>query len=72
MSIFQYQGQEEDHYTNILMNILDYNNQSILPHFLKGLIRKESQDFQFASLSTVRVLFCTHISPRVENYVTQL
>ncbi|WP_242464137.1 hypothetical protein [Bacillus paranthracis] len=51
INIFQYQGQEEDHYTNILMCILDYKNQLILPQFIKGLITQESNDFQFSNLS---------------------
>ncbi|MGF6952440.1 hypothetical protein QF028_004945 [Neobacillus sp. B4I6] len=59
MNTFQYQGQEEDHYTNILMCILDYKNQLILPQFIKGLILKQASDFQFTSLSIhTRTKFC--------------
>ncbi len=59
LNIFQYQGQEEDHYTHILMCILDYKNQLILPQFLKELIPQESLDFQHTSLSIhTRKKFC--------------
>lgn len=59
MNLFQYQGQEEDHYTNILMCILDYKNQLILPQFIKGLIPHQDIDLQFSSLSIhARTKFC--------------
>ncbi|WP_445486432.1 hypothetical protein [Niallia sp. 03133] len=59
MNIFQYQGQEEDHYTNILMCILKYKNYLILPQFIYGVIPEESRDFQFAnSLIQTRTKNC--------------
>ncbi|WP_342542430.1 hypothetical protein MHH33_16840 [Paenisporosarcina sp. FSL H8-0542] len=59
MNIFHYQGQEEDHYTNILMNILEYNDKLILPQFIKGLIGLQALNFQFSSLSiNTRRKFC--------------
>lgn len=47
MNIFQYQGQEEDHYTNILMNIISLNNCEIAQFFLYELLPRESQSFSF-------------------------
>lgn len=47
MKIFQYQGQEEDHYTNILMSILSLNNCELTRPFLYELIPEESQAFSF-------------------------
>lgn len=59
MNIFKYQGQEEDHYTNILMCILNYKNQSILPQFIKGLLPDIAKDFNFSSLSIhIRKKYC--------------
>lgn len=59
MNNFEYQGQEEDHYTHILMCILNYNNQLILHEFIKGLIPHESSKFQFTSLSIhTRTKYC--------------
>lgn len=67
MNIFQYQGQEEDHYTHILMCILDYKNQLILPQFMKGLIPKESDSFQYTSLSIhTRTKFCPQPQKKYE------
>lgn len=51
MNIFHYQGQEEDHYTHILMNILEYKDKLILPQFIKELIGHYALDFQFSSVS---------------------
>jgi hypothetical protein len=51
MNIFQYQAQEEDHYTHILMSILDYKNQLILPQFIHGLLAGLSQNFSFDNTS---------------------
>ncbi|MDQ0059445.1 hypothetical protein [Paenibacillus harenae] len=47
MNIFQYQGQEEDHYTNILMSILSLHNCDLTRPFLNELIPGESQAFSF-------------------------
>jgi hypothetical protein len=47
MNIFQYQGQEEDHYTNILMNIISHNTCKLAKPFLKYLIPDESNEFIF-------------------------
>jgi hypothetical protein len=59
MNIFQYQGQEEDHYTNILMNILDYNRQLVLPHFINGLLPELGSKLQFIETSIhTRTKFC--------------
>lgn len=59
LNIFQYQGQEEDHYTHILMCILDFKNQHILPQFIKGLIPQESNEFLYSSTSIhTRKKFC--------------
>ncbi|MBS4223835.1 hypothetical protein [Lederbergia citrea] len=67
MNIFQYQGQEEDHYTHILMCILDYKNQLILPQFIKGLITQESSGFQYSSLSIhTRTKFCPQPQKKYE------
>ncbi|WP_233459465.1 hypothetical protein [Cytobacillus luteolus] len=69
LNIFQYQGQEEDHYTHILMCILDYKCQLVLPQFIKGLIPQESNDFQYSSLSIhTRTKFCPQ-SPKKYEYV---
>jgi hypothetical protein len=45
MNIFQYQGQEEDHYTNILMNILSLNDCKLVKSFLMNLIPSEASSF---------------------------
>ncbi|MCG1027628.1 hypothetical protein J5S49_04940 [Virgibacillus halodenitrificans] len=67
MDIFQYQGQEEDHYTHILMCILDYRNQLILPQFMKGLLPQESNDFQYSSLAIhTRTKFCPQPQKKYE------
>lgn len=47
MNIFQYQGQEEDHYTNILMNILSLNDCKLVKPFLTSLIPNEAQSFNY-------------------------
>jgi hypothetical protein len=47
MNIFQYQGQEEDHYTNILMNILALNDCKLVKPFLKSLIPSEAHSFNY-------------------------
>jgi REP element-mobilizing transposase RayT len=47
MNIFQYQGQEEDHYTNILLNIISLNNCKLAKPFLQYLIPNESKHFIF-------------------------
>ncbi|PGD58882.1 hypothetical protein COM36_31830, partial [Bacillus toyonensis] len=59
MRIFQYQGQEEDHYTNILMNILARNDCSLVDDFLKSLIPEPAQKFTFKQLKiNTRVKYC--------------
>ncbi|ETI69440.1 hypothetical protein [Neobacillus vireti] len=67
MNIFQYQGQEEDHYTNILMCILDYKDQLILPQFIKGLMAYHANDFQFSNQSiNIRTKYCPQQSKPYE------
>lgn len=67
MNIFHYQGQEEDHYTHILMSILDYKNQLILPQFMKGLIPQESEGFKYNTLSIhTRKKFCPQPQKKYE------
>lgn len=57
INIFQYQGQEEDHYTNILMSILELNNFSLTKNFIENLIPEEASQFEFNDL---------RISPRTK------
>lgn len=67
LNIFQYQGQEEDHYSHILMCILDYKRQLILPQFIKRLVPQISNDFKFSSLSIhTRTKFCPQPPKRYE------
>jgi hypothetical protein len=47
MSLFKYQGQEEDHYTNILMNILSIEKKRLVKPFLQALLPQESNNFEF-------------------------
>ncbi|MDR7074186.1 hypothetical protein [Fictibacillus barbaricus] len=47
MNIFQYQDQEEDHYTNILLNTLSLNNCKLAKPFLQYMIPNESKHFIF-------------------------
>ncbi|MFD2442640.1 hypothetical protein ACFSO7_01350 [Bacillus sp. CGMCC 1.16607] len=59
MRIFQYQGQEEDHYTNILMNILARDGCCLAAGFLKGLIPELAQKFNFEEINiNTRVKYC--------------
>lgn len=51
MNIFQYQGQEEDHYTNILMNILALNNCQLVQPFLENLIANQMDRFLFENVN---------------------
>jgi len=61
IEIFRYQGQEEDHYTNILMSILSIDNYSLTENFLKALIPQETIDFQFENLHiSTRSKYCPH------------
>lgn len=41
---------EEDHYTNILMYILQYNDHSILPIFIRELFGEMTSEFDFNNL----------------------
>ncbi|WP_417897765.1 hypothetical protein ABN702_15950 [Bacillus haimaensis] len=67
MNIFKYQGQEEDHYTHILMCILDYKNQFILPQFIKKILPQKSSDFQYSSLSIhTRKKYCPQQAKKYE------
>jgi hypothetical protein len=52
MKLFEYQGQEEDHYTHILMFILSYAQHSILPQFLYNIIPSQSKKMDFTELFT--------------------
>lgn len=59
MSIFQYQGQEEDHYTNLLLSILKYQNNTLVKPFLQELIPIESNDFEYSNVKIEnRKKFC--------------
>lgn len=59
MNLFQYQGQDEDHYTNILMNILGLNSCHLVKGFLKALIPKQSNHFNFQNVHIdVRKRYC--------------
>jgi hypothetical protein len=51
VNIFQYQGQEEDHYTNILMNILALNNCQLVQPFLENLIANRMNEFLFQNVN---------------------
>ncbi|EAR66216.1 hypothetical protein B14911_10792 [Bacillus sp. NRRL B-14911] len=67
MNIFQYQGQEEDHYTNILLNILNYKEQLILQPFINKIIPHESTSFQFENASIhIRKKHCPEPSKQYE------
>ncbi|PGW68532.1 hypothetical protein [Bacillus thuringiensis] len=67
MRIFQYQGQEEDHYTNILMNILARNDCSLVDDFLKSLIPEPAQNFTFKQLKiNTRVKYCPQEEKKYE------
>lgn len=69
MEIFQYQGQEEDHYTHILMCILDYRSQLILPQFINGLLPQQANNFEYSSLSIhARTKYCPQ-PPKKYEYV---
>lgn len=59
MNLFQYQGQEEDHYTNILMNILGRNSCQLVNGFLKALIPEQASKFNFQDLHLdIRKKYC--------------
>jgi hypothetical protein len=51
INIFHYQGQEEDHYTHILMSMLEYKEKEILPQFLMGLVGEFATNFHFSNLT---------------------
>jgi hypothetical protein len=58
MNIFKYQGQEEDHYTHILMCMLEYGSHLILPQFIHGLL-KQASNFKFEDVSVhTRTKYC--------------
>lgn len=38
MNLFTFRRMEEDHFTNILMNILSMNEYSLLPFFIEEVI----------------------------------
>jgi hypothetical protein len=52
MNIFKYQGQEEDHYTHILMSILSYNHYNILPQFIRGIMPTQSENMVLSKFIT--------------------
>ncbi|MBN6188272.1 hypothetical protein JQN58_15545 [Aneurinibacillus sp. BA2021] len=59
MNIFQYQGQEEDHYTNVLMNILSLNNYKLIKPFLGLILGEKTSDFTFENLHiSMRTKYC--------------
>jgi hypothetical protein len=67
MNLFKYQGQEEDHYTHILMSILSYNNYQIIEPFLKNLLKDESDNLNFNNtFAKVRKKFCPQDSKTIE------
>ncbi|MGF3103681.1 hypothetical protein [Rossellomorea sp. DUT-2] len=69
MNLFKYQGQEEDHYTHILMSILSYNNYQIIEPFLKNLLKDESDNLNFNNtFAKVRKKFCPQ-DPKLLEYV---
>ncbi|WP_064091528.1 hypothetical protein [Rossellomorea aquimaris] len=67
MGLFLYQGQEEDHYTHLLMCILDFDHNSLI-QFLQLLI-PQSKDFKFEDLSIhTRRKKCPHL-PKAHEYI---
>ncbi|MFZ3579991.1 hypothetical protein [Virgibacillus sp. DJP39] len=51
MNLFTYRKMEEDHFTNILMNILLSNSYSLVPAFINRLIETQSKEFDYRSIS---------------------
>ncbi|WP_234987193.1 hypothetical protein [Bacillus sinesaloumensis] len=67
LNIFQYQGQEEDHYTHILMSILAYKNSMIVPQFLRTIIPKQSEMMDFSEIIVItRKKSCPQTSKKHE------
>lgn len=50
MNLFTYRKMEEDHYTNILMYILNMNSKLLLPTFLNNLLGETAKEFDFSTL----------------------
>jgi hypothetical protein len=67
MNIFQYQGQEEDHYTNILMNLLSLNNCKLVEPFLKKLLENHIIGLSFKGTSIyLRKKNCPQLEKPIE------
>ncbi|MEC2159754.1 hypothetical protein [Virgibacillus halodenitrificans] len=67
MRIFQYQGQEEDHYTNILMNILKREDCRLAIPFIRNILRETAQHFTFKELKiNTRVKYCSQEEKKYE------
>jgi hypothetical protein len=69
LNLFEYQGQEEDHYTHILMYILTYEYHKILPQFLHNIIPYQIKRMDFTELITkTRIKHCPQ-SPKELEYI---
>jgi hypothetical protein len=67
MNLYKYQGQEEDHYTHVLISILSYNNYQIIEPFVKNLLKDKSKNFNFSnSFTKVRKKACPQESKPLE------
>lgn len=51
MNLFTYRKMEEDHFTNILMNILLSDSYSLVPPFIDRLIETQSKEFDYKNIS---------------------
>lgn len=50
MNLFTFRKMEEDHYTNILMYILQHDDHAILPLFIQKLIGERASEFDYKNL----------------------
>jgi hypothetical protein len=67
LNLFEYQGQEEDHYTHFLMNILTYGYHEILPQFLYNIIPFHVKRLNLTELITkTRTKHCPQSSKELE------
>ncbi|WP_458414878.1 hypothetical protein ACNQFZ_08665 [Schinkia sp. CFF1] len=67
MNIFKYQGQEEDHYTNILMNILSLNDCQLVEPFLENLIADRVDGLIFKNINVyLRKKYCPQEHQKLE------
>lgn len=69
IKLFQYQGQEEDHYKNILMSILEINDYSLTEKLLNHLQPNETANYKMNNLIiTTRNKFCPQ-EPKKFEYI---